>query len=169
LDAKGCLQSVADHSSRDTFGTTVCRYSGYLLEILKGCWGYIAKMKLSLSSARAILGFAIALSSTCDAFAHERVHQHRHLDTDLEVRHSHNAPEETSLATRGGQCQFPTDDPNLVAVTPNAKNAGWAMSPDQECKPGSYCPFACKPGMVMAQWDPDSTYTYPASMVQHAP
>ncbi|CAH0048757.1 unnamed protein product [Clonostachys solani] len=121
-------------------------------------------MKLPLSSARAVLGFAIALSSTCDAFAHERVHQHRHLDTDLEVRHSHNAPEETSLATRGGQCQFPTDDPNLVAVTPNAKNAGWAMSPDQECKPGSYCPFACKSGMVMAQWDPDSTYTYPASM-----
>lgn len=65
-----------------------------------------------------------------------------------------------------GTCKFPGDeDSNLVAITPDAKNAGWALSPDQECKPGSYCPIACKPGMVMAQWDPDSTYDYPASMV----
>jgi hypothetical protein len=66
---------------------------------------------------------------------------------------------------RGGSCPFPTDDPNLVAVTPDEKNAGWAMSPDQECEPGNYCPFACKPGMVMNQWEPDSTYSYPSSMV----
>lgn len=66
---------------------------------------------------------------------------------------------------RGGSCPFPTDDPNLVSVTPDEKNAGWAMSPDQECEPGNYCPFACKPGMVMNQWEPDSTYTYPSSMV----
>jgi hypothetical protein len=32
------------------------------------------------------------------------------------------------------------------------------MSPDQPCLPGNYCPIACKPGMVMAQWDPDSNY-----------
>lgn len=60
---------------------------------------------------------------------------------------------------------FPGDeDPNLVAI-PGEKNGGWALSPDQECTRGSYCPFACKPGMVMAQWEPDSTFTYPASMV----
>ncbi|KAF3491224.1 uncharacterized protein GIQ15_00741 [Arthroderma uncinatum] len=65
---------------------------------------------------------------------------------------------------RGGQCQFPTDA-GLVSVTPNEQNAGWAMSPDQPCKPGSYCPYACPPGQVMAQWDPDATsYSYPASM-----
>ncbi|KAG6027389.1 hypothetical protein E4U19_002011 [Claviceps sp. Clav32 group G5] len=33
-------------------------------------------------------------------------------------------------------CAFSTDDPVLVPVTPGSKNAGWAMSPDQECKPG---------------------------------
>lgn len=61
---------------------------------------------------------------------------------------------------------FPGDeDPNLVAITPNEENAGWAMSPDQPCEPGMYCPIACKPGMVMAQWDPDSSFTYPVSMV----
>ncbi|RGP79443.1 murein transglycosylase [Fusarium longipes] len=83
-------------------------------------------------------------------------HGHRH--------GQHSAFESRPLQKRGGQCQFPTDDPNMVAVTPDAKNAGWALSPDQECKPGSYCPFACKPGMVMNQWDPDSTYDYPSSM-----
>ncbi|CAF3514080.1 hypothetical protein SNK03_011014 [Fusarium graminearum] len=76
----------------------------------------------------------------------------------------HSVLESRPLQKRGGQCQFPTDDPNMVAVTPDAKNAGWALSPDQECKPGSYCPFACKPGMVMNQWDPKSTYEYPSSM-----
>ncbi|KPM38875.1 hypothetical protein AK830_g7659 [Neonectria ditissima] len=73
-------------------------------------------------------------------------------------------PFEKRVQKRGGDCPFPTDDSNLVAVTPDEKNAGWAMSPDQECTPGSYCPFACKPGMVMAQWEPDSTYDYPSSM-----
>ncbi|KAJ4315213.1 hypothetical protein N0V84_008481 [Fusarium piperis] len=85
---------------------------------------------------------------------------HRHHERVAEHLHGSPAP----IAKRGGQCQFPTDDSNMVAVTPDEKNAGWAMSPDQECKPGSYCPFACKPGMVMNQWDPDSTYVYPASM-----
>lgn len=38
-------------------------------------------------------------------------------------------------AKRGeGQCKFP-EDAGLVAVTPGAKNAGWAMSPDKACKP----------------------------------
>ncbi|KAG9235159.1 hypothetical protein BJ875DRAFT_281356 [Amylocarpus encephaloides] len=71
---------------------------------------------------------------------------------------------ESGLAKRGGQCAFPSGA-GLVSVTPGAKNAGWAMSPDEECKPGSYCPYACPPGQVMAQWDPKATsYTYPASM-----
>lgn len=70
------------------------------------------------------------------------------------------------IEKRGGQCQFPTDA-GLVAVTPKAMNAGWAMSPDQPCMPDSYCPYACPPGQVMAQWDPKATaYTYPASMVR---
>ncbi|KAF8421476.1 hypothetical protein EV426DRAFT_536422 [Tirmania nivea] len=63
-----------------------------------------------------------------------------------------------------GECQFPTDK-GMVSVTPDAHNAGWAMSPDQPCKPGMYCPYACPPGQLMAQWDPKATsYSYPESM-----
>ncbi|KAL2443542.1 putative secreted beta-glucosidase adg3 [Exophiala dermatitidis] len=69
-----------------------------------------------------------------------------------------------TLEKRGGQCAFPTDA-GLVAVTPNEQNAGWAMSPDQPCKPGNYCPYACPPGQVSMQWDPSATsYSYPKSM-----
>lgn len=61
-------------------------------------------------------------------------------------------------------CSFPNDD-GLVAITPQSSNGGWAMSPDEQCTPGKYCPYACPPGQVMAQWDPSATsYTYPQSM-----
>src|SRR2546421_694459 len=76
-------------------------------------------------------------------------------------RPSHDA----NLERRDGQCQFPTDD-GLVAITPGSQNAGWAMSPDQPCLPGNYCPYACPPGQLSMQWDPAATsYTYPQSMV----
>ena len=66
---------------------------------------------------------------------------------------------------RGGQCEFPTDA-GLVAVTPDAQNGGWAMSPNQPCLPGNYCPYACPSGQMMDQWDPRATsYTFPQSMV----
>jgi hypothetical protein len=65
---------------------------------------------------------------------------------------------------RDGTCAFPYAD-GMVAVTPQFQNAGWAMSPDQPCTYGKYCPYACKPGFVMAQWDPSATtYSYPSSM-----
>ena len=71
------------------------------------------------------------------------------------------------LEKRGGQCVFPTDA-GLVAVTPGDSNAGWAMSPNQQCTPGTYCPYACPPGEVSMQWDPSATsYTYPESMVNN--
>ncbi|KAF5874096.1 putative sun domain protein [Botrytis fragariae] len=93
-----------------------------------------------------------------------------HLDI-LQKRHSHNrihasprAEDSKNLLQKRGTCEFPTDA-GLVAVTPDSKNAGWAMSPDQACTPGSYCPYACPPGEVMAQWNPKATsYTYPLSM-----
>ena len=106
-------------------------------------------------------------------------HGNAHLNA-LENRHRHSRgahvsvaetgraiePRDTTVEKRGGQCQFPTDA-GLVAVTPNDQNGGWAMSPDQCCEPGNYCPYACPPGQVMAQWDPDATaYTYPQSMVR---
>lgn len=98
------------------------------------------------------------------SYPHNRQHLPRHVhssvaesgDTDVEI---------TDLEKRGGQCQFPTDA-GLVAVTPNQQNAGWAMSPNQPCKPGNYCPYACPPGQVSMQWDPKAvSYAYPASMV----
>lgn len=70
------------------------------------------------------------------------------------------------VAKRGGQCAFP-NDAGLVAITPGSANAGWAMSPDQPCLPGNYCPYACPPGQVSQQWDPKATtYSYPMSMVR---
>ncbi|KAL4750684.1 hypothetical protein BDW72DRAFT_109917 [Aspergillus terricola var. indicus] len=83
---------------------------------------------------------------------HGRQHHHRHHGkTDVHAK-------------RGSSCAFPTDA-GLVAITPGEKNAGWAMSPNQSCEPGSYCPYACPPGQVSMQWDPDATsYSYPMSM-----
>ena len=72
---------------------------------------------------------------------------------------------ESDLEKRDGQCAFPADA-GLVSVTPVSQNRGWAMSPNQPCQPGSYCPYACPPGQVSAQWDPSATtYSYPKSMV----
>ena len=107
-------------------------------------------------------------------------HSNAHLNV-LGSRHRHHRSVHTSKAEVGpslelrgrevevekreGQCQFPTNA-GLVAVTPDQENAGWAMSPNQPCTPGSYCPYACPSGQVMAQWDPAATsYTYPLSMV----
>jgi hypothetical protein len=64
---------------------------------------------------------------------------------------------------RENTCSFPTDK-GLVSVTPGSSNAGWAMSPDQQCTAGSYCQYACPPGKLAAQWDKSATtYTYPQS------
>ena len=105
-------------------------------------------------------------------------HEHPHFNA-LEHRHRHTRnvhqsvaerghvvdPRDLDAEKRGGQCQFPKNA-GLVAVTPNDGNGGWAMSPDQCCEPGNYCPYACPPGQVMAQWDPSATsYSYPMSMV----
>lgn len=120
----------------------------------------------------ALIGAAAALLSAHSAAAsdaHRRMHSHNNL-VALEKKHSHGhllvrETEDAQPAKRGGQCAFPSDDDNLVAVTPGSKNAGWAMPPDQACEPDSYCPIACKPGMVMAQWKPGTKYQYPESMV----
>ena len=102
---------------------------------------------------------------------HKKHHAHRDLFTSaaetgengVELR---SLAPDTLLERRSGQCQFPANV-GLVAVTPNAQNAGWAQSPDQPCLPGNYCPYACPAGQVSMQWDPSATsYTYPKSMVK---
>jgi hypothetical protein len=128
---------------------------------------------MKLLHFQAALGSAILLlSSPCEAKHHRQL---SHLEV-LEKRHTHkrahSSPrvegiEEEPRAglKKRGQCTFPSGA-GLVAVTPSSSNAGWAMSPDQSCTPGTYCPYACPPGKVMAQWNPAATsYTYPLSMV----
>lgn len=76
------------------------------------------------------------------------------------IHHGHEHQE-----VKRGQCTFPTDA-GLVAVTPGSQNAGWAMSPNQPCLPGGWCPYACPPGQVSMQWNPAVTsYVYPGSQV----
>lgn len=96
----------------------------------------------------------------------ERLHQRHKASHTSKAEHVHEMElRAVESEKRTGKCQFP-NDAGLVAVTPNDANGGWAMSPDQCCEPGNYCPYACPPGQVMAQWDPDAkSYTYPESMV----
>jgi hypothetical protein len=130
----------------------------------------------TISSASALLLLTSVASAKHGVHEHVQALHHQH-----HARHARSTPENAELGVeiraaspetaapvvekRDGQCAFPYDA-GLVPVTPGAANAGWAMSPDQPCKPGGYCPYACPPGQVMAQWDPSATsYTYPQSMV----
>jgi hypothetical protein len=89
--------------------------------------------------------------------AHHNHHAHDHIHSDSKVKES--------LVKKSGKCEFPSDA-GLVAITPGAVNGGWAMSPDESCTPGNYCPYACPPGQMSMQWDPKATsYSYPMSMV----
>ncbi|KAL3475903.1 hypothetical protein BJX99DRAFT_228826 [Aspergillus californicus] len=103
-------------------------------------------MRFAYASA---LLYAVAV----EASQHNHGHSHHHIHGKKDVHEK-----------RGGKCAFPSDA-GLVSVTSGEKNAGWAMSPDQSCEPGNYCPYACPPGQVSMQWDPDATsYSYPMSM-----
>lgn len=100
---------------------------------------------------------------------HRRHHEHairsvpETAEHGVEVRAA--SPETATPEKRQAQCAFPYSA-GLVPVTPGSQNAGWAMSPNQPCTPGTYCPYACPPGQVSMQWDPTATsYTYPKSMV----
>jgi hypothetical protein len=124
---------------------------------------------MKLLDIQAAIGAAILVLSVPGHAKHG--HSLSHLDV-LGKRHHHKrihaSPKvegiEDGLKKRG-TCDFPSNA-GLVAVTPGSKNAGWALSPDQSCSAGSYCPYACPSGQVMAQWDPKATsYTYPGSMV----
>ncbi|EPY51237.1 beta-glucosidase Adg3 [Schizosaccharomyces cryophilus OY26] len=84
---------------------------------------------------------------------------HNHGQTGLHHRHHH-----ANLKRDTVQCAFPHAE-KMIAVTPEEGNAGWAMSPNQYCTSDSWCPYACEPGYLMAQWSPHATsYTYPESM-----
>ena len=126
---------------------------------------------MKLLDIEAAFGAAILLLSLpCDA---KHSHRLQHLEV-MGKRHEHNklhaSPRAGGLKApvveKRGICEFPSGA-GLVAVTPGSSNGGWAMSPDQSCTAGGYCPYACPPGQVMAQWNPQATsYTYPLSMVR---
>lgn len=97
-------------------------------------------------------------------FGRHQSHREQHRSTPKAGKSGVALSSPNKRGGKGDQCQFPYDA-GLVPVTPHEENAGWAMSPDQPCLPGSYCPYACPPGQVSMQWDPTATYTYPASMV----
>ncbi|OMJ28360.1 putative secreted beta-glucosidase adg3 [Smittium culicis] len=69
-------------------------------------------------------------------------------------------PDSNGDSAPSGLCKFPWaqgNNENVYPITPEEMNAGWAMSPDQECKKGTWCPYACSPGYYSAQWDPSAT------------
>jgi len=119
-----------------------------------------------MKSYSMLVALVALVSVTSAGTEHSFPLRHRH-SRRTGHRHSHKRHPELAAVKRQGQCVFPTGV-GLVAVTPDQENAGWAMSPNQPCTPGSYCPIACPSGQVMAQWDPAATsYTYPLSMVTH--
>ncbi|KAI2635015.1 hypothetical protein GGS21DRAFT_88604 [Xylaria nigripes] len=77
-------------------------------------------------------------------------------------RYEGRQSEKQLQARSGAKCQFPSNK-GLVAVTPDAKNGGWALAPDQECVDGTWCPIACPSGQLMAQWKPGTHYAFPES------
>ena len=124
------------------------------------------------TGASALLLLATSVAASKHTAVHERLetlhkrhHAHRDVHKSVMERGEGVEMRSVDVEKRGGQCTFPTDA-GLVAVTPNQENAGWAMSPNQPCTPGNYCPYACPSGQVSMQWDPSATsYTYPESMV----
>ncbi|KAH3903113.1 uncharacterized protein SCDLUD_000725 [Saccharomycodes ludwigii] len=91
---------------------------------------------------------------------YHNVQKHKHAK---EAGKQIEGKEITHLFKREGTCSFPNYD-GMVAVQTSGKNAGWAMHSDQQCTYGSWCPYACEPGQLMGQWDPEVTsYTYPQS------
>lgn len=101
------------------------------------------------------------------AHAHTRAHQlftkwHGQSHRDLHQSRAEQSPVETRIQKRA-TCTLP-DDPDLVVV-PGEKNGGFAMAPDRACMDGSHCPYACKPGKVMAQWKEGSRIAVGSSMV----
>lgn len=124
------------------------------------------------AALRAVVGSALlglAAQPVLASAAHR--HAHQHYSNNHTHHHGHEVDETLELlkprgrlVNRSGQCAFPEGESGLVTITPGSLNRGWAMSPDQECTAGSYCPFACEPGMVMNQWKDGTSYQYPESL-----
>lgn len=89
-------------------------------------------------------------------YAKRHGHAHGHLHRSADAS---GAPKVARKAT----CSLP-DHPDLVRI-PGRDNNGFAMSPDEPCEDGKWCPIACVSGKLMAQWKPGTKQVYPESMV----
>ncbi|KAK4165209.1 hypothetical protein QBC43DRAFT_288100 [Cladorrhinum sp. PSN259] len=121
-------------------------------------------MRIS-TTLQAALGSASLLFSTQPVLADRghSAHRHAHQQHAKKAIHSHPADAPIGqIKPRKVACQLP-EDPDLVHV-PGDVNNGFAMSPDEPCEDGKWCPLACKSGKVMAQWKPGTGYSYPDSM-----
>jgi hypothetical protein len=119
---------------------------------------------MRFATLQAAIGSASLLFSAQAASVHHS-HQKAHEQYGKRDAHNHRSGELLGApkAARKVSCSLP-DDPDLVHV-PGADNNGFAMSPDEPCEDGKWCPIACVAGKVMAQWKPNTTYAYPESMV----
>jgi hypothetical protein len=125
---------------------------------------------MKFSIVQAAIGSASVLLSAQPASAnlghrrahieHARRHGHGHGHEQRQADEIIGAPK---VSARKASCSLP-DDPDLVHV-PGDVNNGFAMSPDEPCEDGKWCPIACVSGKVMAQWKPDTVQVYPESMV----
>ncbi|KAH8894064.1 hypothetical protein GQ53DRAFT_683534 [Thozetella sp. PMI_491] len=118
---------------------------------------------MKLTTLQAAVGSASVLfsQSVLASHAHRQAHSHygkRHQQHSPSVE----GPLESPKVEKRTSCSLPSH-PDLVTI-PGAANAGFAMSPDQGCTEGKYCPIACVSGKVMNQWKPNSGYSYPDSM-----
>ncbi|SCU91640.1 LAME_0E13278g1_1 [Lachancea meyersii CBS 8951] len=102
----------------------------------------------------------LLVSGTYAVDSYNNLHNHEHAKR---MGKKVQGKEVSHLFRRGGTCSFPNYD-GMVAVQSEGQNGGWAMSWDQPCNYGSWCPYACNPGQLAGQWDPQATtYSYPQS------
>ncbi|KAK3380169.1 hypothetical protein B0T24DRAFT_184917 [Lasiosphaeria ovina] len=116
---------------------------------------------MRLTTLQAALGSASIFFLAHPASAVHHGHQQAH--ENYGRSQSHNPEAGGPKLVKKGTCTLPKDSTDLVFV-PGASNNGFAMSPDQTCDSGKYCPIACVSGKVMRQWDPKASYVYPESM-----
>jgi hypothetical protein len=119
---------------------------------------------MRFSTFQAAIGSASILFSAQPAAA-SLGHRHSH---DHHARrhghgHGHGSLFSAPKVARKATCSLP-DHPDLVRVS-GQDNNGFAMSPDEPCEDGKWCPIACKSGKLMAQWKPGTKQVYPESMV----
>jgi hypothetical protein len=121
---------------------------------------------MRFSTFQAAIGSASILFSAQPAAA-SLGHRHSHEHHARRHGHGHGRLSSAPKVARKATCSLP-DHPDLVRVA-GQDNNGFAMSPDEPCEDGKWCPIACKSGKLMAQWKPGTKQVYPESMVGDRP